>query len=157
MKQNSYISLLNKALIGVVRTILKNIQKNGLEKDEHFFISFYTTVPDVSIPSKLMEKFPGEMTIVLQNQFDNLIVSNTNFKVNLYFEGVSQTLIIPFVSIKYFSNPNAKLNLDMYCKYRSENFDIALKEEKSLSKNHVETETKNDNVIYLDQFLDKNK
>lgn len=157
MNQRDYIGLINKALIKVVRTILQNVQKSGIEKDKHFFISFYTTVPGVFISDELLSKFPNSLTIVLQNQFNNLIVSNADFKVNLYFGGVSQTLRIPFTSIKYFSNPSAKLNLDMYCTYKLENCDIIHEKDKIFSKNNTESEEKEDNVIYLDKFLNNNK
>ena len=157
MNQRDYIGLINKALIKVVKAILQDVQKNGLEKGKHFFVSFYTTAPGVSISDELLSKFPNELTIVLQNQFNNLIVSNTDFKVNLYFGGISQTLKIPFISIKYFSNPNAKLNLDMYCTYKLENCDIIHKKDKIFLKNNTKSEKKKDNIIYLDKFLNNDK
>ena len=67
-----YQNLVQEALLGVVRTVLKRVQENGLQGEQHFFITFKTQATGVKIPFFLKERYPDEMTIVLQHQFDDL-------------------------------------------------------------------------------------
>ncbi|MHA1541241.1 MAG: ClpXP protease specificity-enhancing factor SspB [Alphaproteobacteria bacterium] len=107
----NYNSLIEKALLGVVKNILRNVQKNGLAENQHFYISFKTNHPQVQVPSFLKREHPETITIVLQYEFDSLKVSNENFGVNLRFNNSHHFLHVPFEAIVAFSDPSEKFEL----------------------------------------------
>jgi len=103
-----YDILTQDALRGVVRKVLSEVAKTGLPGDHHFFISFSTRAPGVRMSERLLEQYETEMTIVLQNQFWDLKTSETGFEVTLSFEGVSETLFIPYAALKGFFDPSVQ-------------------------------------------------
>ena len=103
--------LVQEALKGVVRKVLVEAAENGLPGEHHFFISFRTHAPGVRISPRLMERHPEEMTIVLQHQFWDLIVTETNFEVGLSFGGIPERLFIPFDSLSGFWDPSVDFGL----------------------------------------------
>ena len=117
MKHKQYLELLNESLCKVIHGVLKKASQQGLAEDQSFFISFFTAAKSVGMPDLLKVKYPKEMTIILQYQFDNLKVTNKYFSVDLSFDGVKQTLKIPFISIKYFSDPSANFSMYMHSPY----------------------------------------
>lgn len=106
-----YDILTQDALRGVVKKVLTEVEKTGLPGEHHFFISFATLAPGVRISERLLEKYPNEMTIVLQNQFWNLQVSDSGFEVGLSFDGINETLVIPFAALKGFFDPSVQFGL----------------------------------------------
>src|SRR2546430_5359534 len=106
-----YDLLVQEALRGAVQRILADAAKNGLPGEHHFYISFDTRAPGVRISPRLREKYPEEMTIVLQHQFWDLIVAEEGFEVGLSFSGVAERLGVPFEAIKGFVDPSAKFAL----------------------------------------------
>jgi len=96
---------------GVVRKVLSEVAKTGLPGEHHFFISFVTTAPGVRMSQRLLAQYDKEMTIVLQNQFWDLKVSDTGFEVGLSFDGINETLVIPFAAIKGFFDPSVQFGL----------------------------------------------
>ena len=84
-----YDILAQDALRGVVRKVLSEVARTGLPGEHHFFVSFATTAPGVRISSRLLLKYPEEMTIVLQHQYRDLAVTEHAFEVGLTFGGVS--------------------------------------------------------------------
>ncbi len=106
-----YDILTREALRGVVRKVLSEVSKVGLPGDHHFFISFASTAPGVRLPARLVERYPDEMTIVLQNQFWDLKVSETAFEVGLSFDDRPETLYIPFAAILGFFDPSVEFGL----------------------------------------------
>ena len=106
-----YQNLIQEALLGVVRKILKKTADEGLAEPHHFYITFQTTNEGVKIPSFLKERFPNEMTIVLQYQFDELIVEEDFFSVLLSFNGRPEKLVIPFKSLLTFADPSQEFVL----------------------------------------------
>jgi hypothetical protein len=106
-----YDLLTQQALRGVVREVLFDAARNGLPGDHHFFVTFDTRAPDVSISSRLREKYPEEMTIVLQHQFWDLEVSELGFSVGLSFSGIPEKLEIPFSAITGFFDPSVQFGL----------------------------------------------
>jgi hypothetical protein len=106
-----YDILAQEALRGVVRKVLSEVVKTGLPGEHHFFISFVTHAPGVRISQRLLEQYDKEMTIVLQNQFWDLKVSETGFEVVLSFDGQRETLGIPFSAIKGFFDPSVQFGL----------------------------------------------
>ena len=98
-----YDILAQEALRGVVRTVLADAAKNGLPGEHHFYISFDTRAEGVRLSPRMLAQYPEEMTIVLQHQFWDLMVTEDGFEVGLSFGGVPERLAVPFAAIKGFS------------------------------------------------------
>ena len=106
-----YDVMVQEALVGVVRKVLQDAAKRGLPGEHHFYVSFRTHAPGVRISTRLREKHPDEMTIVLQHQFWDLIVSEAGFEVGLSFGGVPERLLIPFDAMTGFFDPSVQFGL----------------------------------------------
>jgi uncharacterized protein len=106
-----YDLLAQQALRGVVRGVLTDAAKNGLPGEHHFYIAFNTQAPGVRLSARLREQYPQEMTIILQHQFWDLIVTNERFEVGLSFGGVAEKLVVPFAAIKGFFDPSVQFGL----------------------------------------------
>jgi uncharacterized protein len=106
-----YDQLAQNALRGVVRDALRKVEKSGLPGDHHFYIAFNTKYPGVNIGSRLAERYPREMTVVLQHQFYNLIVTEERFQVELTFDNIPEKLIVPFAAVKGFLDPAVQFGL----------------------------------------------
>ncbi len=107
----NYDKLVEKSLRNVVYYALKIVEEQGLPGENHFYITFKTNFPGVTVSQNLKIQYPETMTIVLQNQFDNLIVRHNSFSVDLKFGGSPQTITIPYDAITYFADPYAKFGL----------------------------------------------
>ena len=106
-----YDQLIDTALKGVVREALRQIQETGLPGSHHIYITFSTQYPGVEIPEFLQEKYPAEMTIVLQHQFWNLEVGENKFAVSLSFNDNQENLHIPFAAVTAFADPSVNFEL----------------------------------------------
>ncbi len=106
-----YEALQQDALRGIVRAALHLIAKTGLPGEHHFYISFLTQAPGVVLSKRLREKYPHEMTIVLQHRFWDLLVSEDRFEVKLTFDGVPERLVVPYAAIKVFIDPSVHFGL----------------------------------------------
>lgn len=106
-----YDLLAQEALRGVVRRVLEDVARTGVPGDHHFYISFITAFPGVRVSSRLREKYPEEMTIILQHQFWDLNVGEHAFEVGLSFGGVPEMLYVPFDAISGFFDPSVKFGL----------------------------------------------
>ena len=106
-----YDILTQDALRGVIRKVLAEVAKTGLPGEHHFFISFLTKAPGVRLSQRLLEQYPNDMTIVLQNQFWDLKVGEAGFEVGLSFDDKPETLVIPFSAIKGFFDPSVQFGL----------------------------------------------
>lgn len=106
-----YDVMVQQALIGVVRKILQDAAKHGLPGEHHFYISFRTDAPGSRVSSRLKEKHPEEMTIVLQHQFWDLLVTDHAFEVGLSFGGVPERLLVPFEAMTGFFDPSVQFGL----------------------------------------------
>lgn len=106
-----YEVLSQEAMRGLVRTVLQRTAKTGLPGEHHFYISFDTNSPGVSISKRLREKYPNEMTIVLQHRFWDLSVSEERFEVKLTFDGIPERVVVPFAAIKVFFDPSVRYGL----------------------------------------------
>ncbi|BAV64304.1 SspB family protein [Sphingobium cloacae] len=101
-----YDEIVQEALRAVVGRVLGEVeQTGGLPGNHHFYITFKTQAAGVDIPARLIERFPDEMTIVLQNKFWDLKVSEDMFQVSLTFNQVAAHLTIPFSAITAFVDP----------------------------------------------------
>lgn len=106
-----YDILAQEALRGVVRKVLAEVAKTGLPGDHHFFISFVTRAPGVRLSEKLLGQYDKEMTIVIQNQYWDLKVTDTGFEIGLSFDGQPEMLVVPFAAIKGFFDPSVQFGL----------------------------------------------
>jgi len=106
-----YDQLAQNALRGVVRDALRKVEKSGLPGEHHFYIQFNTRYPGVSIGERLSAKYPREMTVVMQHQFYNLIVTDERFQVELTFDNIPEKLVIPFAAVKGFLDPAVQFGL----------------------------------------------
>ncbi|WP_406854288.1 ClpXP protease specificity-enhancing factor SspB [Alsobacter sp. KACC 23698] len=106
-----YDLLVQDALKGVVRKVLADAAAHGLPGEHHFYISFRTGDPGVRISNRLREKYPEEMTIVLQHQFWDLGLTEHTFEVGLSFSGVPERLLVPFDSLTGFFDPSVQFGL----------------------------------------------
>jgi uncharacterized protein len=107
-----YETLAQNAMRGIVRTVLIHVAKSQkLPGEHHFYIAFNTVAPGVVISRRLREKYPEEMTIVLQHRFWNLIVKEERFEVNLTFDGIEERLVVPFAAIRVFFDPSVPYGL----------------------------------------------
>jgi hypothetical protein len=106
-----YDQLAQNALRGVVREALRKVVKSGLPGEHHFYIAFNTRYPGVSIGERMLQRYPREMTIVIQHQFWNLDVSEERFEVELSFDNIPEKLVIPFAAVKGFLDPSVQFGL----------------------------------------------
>jgi hypothetical protein len=106
-----YEALAQDALRGVVRTVLVQAAKTGLPGEHHFYISFDTGASGVVLSKRLKDKYPSEMTIVLQHRFWDLSVSDTGFEVKLTFDGIPERLVVPFAAIRVFFDPSVRYGI----------------------------------------------
>ena len=108
-----YDEIVQEALRAVVGRVLGQIETTGgtLPGAHHFYITFKTGAPGVSIPPRLKERFPDEMTIVLQNKFWDLKVTPEGFSVGLSFNQIPSTLVVPFSAITAFVDPAVDFGL----------------------------------------------
>jgi hypothetical protein len=106
-----YDILAQDALRGMVRTVLEDIAKNGLPGEHHFFITFDTGGEGVKVSPRMRAQYPQDMTIVLQHQFWDLIVTEDGFEVGLSFGGIPERLVVPFAAITTFADPSVQFAL----------------------------------------------
>ncbi len=107
-----YDEIVQDALRAVVGRVLGEVEATGtLLGDHHFYITFKTAMPGVSIPRHLSERFPDDMTIVIQHRFWDLKVEQDGFTVGLSFGGVPSTLVVPFSAVTQFHDPAVEFSL----------------------------------------------
>ena len=155
----NYGALLNEAMYGVVRESLRYIKNDSLPGEHFFYVSFLTNFKGVKISDALRQKYPNDLTIVLQYQFTDLVVEEDRFSVTLGFNNRNERLCIPYKSILRFADPSVNIELSF--------IPIQENEEKGKEENVISVDMKHakdstklkqvDNVINLDKFRKKNK
>jgi uncharacterized protein len=106
-----YDILTQDALRNVVRTVLEDAARNGLPGEHHFYIAFDTRAEGVKLSQRMRAQYPEEMTVVLQHQFWDLVVTDEQFEVGLSFGGVPERVLVPFSSIKSFVDPSVQFGV----------------------------------------------
>lgn len=109
--QMRYDQMVENALRGVVREALTRTLHEGLPGDHHFYLTFRTQAPGVSIPDYLHDQYPEEMTIVMQHQFWDLVVEDSYFSITLSFKNRPAELRIPYAALSAFVDPSVKFGL----------------------------------------------
>ncbi len=102
-----YRHLIDKSVLDILKKILKDIQNNGISDDRSLYISFRTNDQGVILSESVKQKYPKEITIILQHQFKNLTVLDEKFTVNITFSGITEKVEVPFYSITSFLDPAA--------------------------------------------------
>lgn len=152
-----YEVMVQEALRKVVQEALTQVEKNGLPGSHHFYITFQTDRPDVTLPNFLREKHPEEITIVLQHQFWDLNVTNNGFSVSLSFNDVHEKIAVPYTAIISFLDPSVKFGLQFIPDDPEEVTPFAENAQSTptKSKGKVKQQPKENNVVALDQFRKK--
>ncbi len=153
----NYPVLIDQAMRGVVRDVLKKVQSSGLLGNHHFYISYSTLHPAVSISEQLRAKYPKEITIVLQHQFWDFKVEEQQFCVTLSFGGVPEKLVIPFAALTAFADPSIKFGLQFQSLEVAEVDFMESEAVEPFDKINadIESEDGEDKIISLDAFRKK--
>jgi hypothetical protein len=106
-----YDLLIQDALRGVVRRVLADVARDGLSGEHHFYITFRTHARGVRLSARMRERYPDEMTIILQHQFWDLSVTDQAFEVGLSFKNIPEKLLVPFEAVTRFSDPSVEFDL----------------------------------------------
>ncbi|MGI8611275.1 MAG: SspB family protein [Sphingomicrobium sp.] len=156
-----YDEIVQEALRDVVGRVLGEVERTGaLPGSHHFYITFKTRLPGVSIPKHLIERFPDEMTIVIQHRFWDLKVEDDMFTVGLSFGGVPSTLQVPFAAVTQFHDPAVEFSLTFHAdaapelqqEHEAAENDIPVSEAGELGETDQTGETADDgsNVVSVD-------
>jgi hypothetical protein len=106
-----YGNLMHQAMRGLMRKVLADVAEHGLPGAHHFFITFDTNSPGVKLADWLHDRYPGDMTVVLQHWFTGLEVDDDGFAVTLNFGNRPEPLYIPFDAIRTFVDPSVEFGL----------------------------------------------
>jgi len=106
-----YGNLMHEAMRGLIRRVLSDVAEHGLPGAHHFFISFDTGHPDVELADWLSDRFPDDMTIVMQHWFDDLQVDDEGFAVTLNFGNTPERMYVPYDAIRTFVDPSVEFGL----------------------------------------------
>jgi hypothetical protein len=150
-----YEEIIKDSLKIAIKKLLLDVSLKGLPGDHHFYISFITNFPGVKIAEWMMKDFPNDMTVVIQNWFENLHVDDKGFSIVLNFKNKPEKLNIPFESIISFSDPSVNFSLQFEGSV-SQNLetimDIKEKDPQTQSdKDDLESE-KNNNIIQFEKY-----
>jgi len=163
-----YDLMVEQALQTAVIEAMGRIAQDGLPGEHHLYITFRTSADEVMLPDHLLERYPEEMTIVLQHQFENLTVDHDGFAVSLNFNNVQERLRIPFAAISAFADPSVNFSLQFNSEITEETahgrlissetgFQAASEDSGDSNQDITETieSEADDNVVTLDTFRKK--
>ena len=154
-----YDKMVEQALRSVVRQAVTEVMADGLPGDHHFYITFMTDYPGVKIPDYLRERYPGEMTIVLQYQFSDLKVDAQKLNVTLSFNNVPEALVVPLAAITIFADPSVNFALQFQpLGDDGDDFDpeeLPVDEKPAKGKGKADKGDKTGEVVSLDKFRKK--
>ena len=115
MKEINYPQLIEKAYLDLVRACFSEVSHlSHFGKKNYFYISFLTNYPGIVLADRLKDRYPTEMTIVLQHEFYNLKVLNDSILVDLSFDNILEHIEIPFLSLTAFTDPYAQIHLEFH-------------------------------------------
>jgi uncharacterized protein len=110
-KTIDYGNLMHRAMRGLIQTVLSDVAKTGLPGDHHFFITFDTGISGVKMAKWLHDRYPDEMTLVLQHWFEDLTVTDDGFSVTLNFGNNPENIAVPFDAVRTFVDPSVEFGL----------------------------------------------
>jgi hypothetical protein len=107
----NYGNLMHRAMRSLIHDVLTDVAENGLPGAHHFFITFDTQHPEAELADWLKERYPSEMTVVMQHWFDDLQVTEDGFAITLNFGDSPERMVIPFDAIQTFVDPSVEFGL----------------------------------------------
>ena len=137
-----YQKILDKNMLNVFKDILTYIRDNGLSDNNHLYITFSTNHKNVELPNWLKQKYPEEMTIIIQYEYCDLEINKNNFSISLSFNNIKTNLKIDYNSIISFADPTANFGLILQKN----------KTKKKLNKNLENKKSKKDNIINFSNY-----
>ena len=147
-----YGNLMHRAMRGLIAEVLGHVAENGLPGDHHFFITFNTNHPEVDIADWLRERYPDEMTIVLQHWFENLDVRGDGFTVTLNFGDRPEVLVVPYDAILTFVDPSVEFGLRFETGQDDDDEEEDQTSDEAPHREIPETEHAEADVVSLDSF-----
>ena len=142
-----YGTLMHHAMRGLIQTVLTDVAENGLPGSHHFFITFDTRHPEVEMADWLKDRYPEEMTVVIQHWFENLSVTDDGFAITLNFGNNPEPLYIPFDAVHTFVDPSVEFGL----RFETQDYD----EDEEEDEEEIEAEEKprtEAEVVSLDKW-----
>lgn len=106
-----YGGMMHRAMQGLIAEVLQGVADNGLPGEHHFFITFDTREDGVEIADWLRERYPSEMTIVIQHWYEDLRLTDDGFTITLNFGNAPERLVIPFEAVRTFVDPSVEFGL----------------------------------------------
>ena len=143
-----YGNLMHRAMRGLIQSVLTDVAEHGLPGAHHFFITFDTTHPDVQIADWLKERYPTEMTVVIQHWYEHLVVTDEGFSITLNFGNNPEPMVIPFDALRTFVDPSVEFGLrfeTQETEEEDEDDDLDIEVEEEPERQAAE-------VVSLDQF-----
>ena len=161
-----YGNLMHDAMRGLIKKVLKDVQANGLPGSHHFFITFDTSHPDAELADWLSDRYPDEMTVVMQHWYDKLEVGDDGFGIMLNFGEAPEPLFVPYDAIKTFVDPSVEFGLRFEAQEDEDDIDeieealeeiadttpVPLPDPKPKSEDVTEEPAKEAEVVSLDSF-----
>lgn len=147
-----YGNLMHTAMRGLIQKVLTGVSETGLPGAHHFFITFDTRHEGVELADWLRERYPDEMTIVMQHWFENLEVGDDGFSITLNFGDAPEPLYIPYLAIKTFVDPSVEFGLRFESPEDDEDFDLLPEEPAELPETEEPEPQHDADVVSLDSF-----
>ncbi|GAA6207533.1 ClpXP protease specificity-enhancing factor SspB [Cognatishimia sp. WU-CL00825] len=153
-----YGNLMHDAMRGLIQKVLEGVKETGLPGEHHFFITFDTRHPLVNIATWLTERYPDEMTVVMQHWYDNLEVTDEGFAITLNFGDAPEPLYIPYDAIKTFVDPSVEFGLRFETQESDDDFEeeiaelVARVESVDEAEDEEEAPKSDAEVVSLDSF-----
>ena len=146
-----YGNLMHNAMRSLIQDVLTEVKNNGLPGEHHFFITFDTNHADVEMASWLKDRYPTEITVVMQHWYDDLEVKDDGFSVTLNFGDTPEHLVIPYEAILTFVDPSVEFGLRFETNEEDEDTD---EQKPTVSKESKKNDTKKETgqVVSLDNF-----
>jgi uncharacterized protein len=149
-----YDEIVQEALRSVVRRVLGDIEAaGGLPGNHHFYIAFKTRAPGVDLPKHLHERYPDEMTIVIQHRYWDLQVGEDRFSIGLSFNQVPAKLTIPYSAVTGFVDP--AVNFALQFQAPAVDDEDAEPEPAPIAPEDAASREDGSNVVTLDAFRKK--
>ena len=146
-----YGNLMHNAMRSLIQDVLTEVKNNGLPGEHHFFITFDTNHAGVEMASWLKDRYPTEITVVMQHWYDDLEVRDDGFSVTLNFGDTPEHLVIPYEAILTFVDPSVEFGLRFETSEEDEDTDEQ-KPTVSEESNKDETKKETGQVVSLDNF-----